>query len=619
MHKLILEPVHSSIVLASAGSGKTTLLKNRYINLVKQGIDPEKILCLTYTNNAAHEMLVRIQHDLGQVLHKHKIATIHSYLAGIIRSFPEECGLKPDFEIVDDDLLRSIILNNIHYFQQFLSGKIITLENNIEDFVDLLIQIANLDVTVLELNEQFISSRIYTNIRKNLPDNYSETELEILNITLTNELNYIKAILDDFFLNYCEGRYITFTNIIATARKLLDDQDLRYWIMYKIDSGIQHLMLDEAQDITSHQIEVLEPIINNIIEDPDKSLFIVGDIKQSIYSFQGSNSDYFKMFLNNIETNLKIYHKSYAVEKLNNTYRSSIAVINHVNQVYSNHQKLAALKVDGDFTHTTFNNNQGGVFEYSIDAKSQKNEAISNKILDIIRAKSEQFLLSDIMILLRSRGVLFETIKSILRFNNIEYSSREKIVLQENEVFKDIINIFRYVYLQNDDFTKYRIQSLYGTIIESVKSDISYLNLLTVIYKHAPASPNIHSIVYNLVADKIYLTPVKMIEYLISASISVYTDANDFGVKIMTMHGAKGLESEIVILVDSGPASGVFNKFEYSYATKNLVYMPKNSLKSEIFQNISENKKLLEKEEKVRLEYVALTRAKQELHIIQTI
>ena len=91
------------LVLAAAGTGKTRTLVHRVAYLVEQGVDPSRILLLTFTNRAAHEMLERAQKVVGPVASMIWSGTFHSICARLLRRYGAPLGYKSDFPILDEE------------------------------------------------------------------------------------------------------------------------------------------------------------------------------------------------------------------------------------------------------------------------------------------------------------------------------------------------------------------------------------------------------------------------------------------------------------------------------------------------------------------------------------
>ena len=91
--------------------------------------------------------------------------------------------------------------------------------------------------------------------------------------------------------------YLDFDDVIARTARLLGRPDVGPWVQYKLDQGIDHVLIDEAQDTSPTQWQVIDDLTGDFFSGNDshkrRTLFVVGDEKQSIYSFQGARPDIF--------------------------------------------------------------------------------------------------------------------------------------------------------------------------------------------------------------------------------------------------------------------------------------------------------------------------------------
>ena len=108
------------LVLAGPGTGKTFTIIERIKNMLKRGIKPEKILCLTFTDAAANEMKKRIENELNVISCDVQIFTYHSFCANIIDEFPEEFELNPNYKIITDSISKTFIRECIEEINSFL-------------------------------------------------------------------------------------------------------------------------------------------------------------------------------------------------------------------------------------------------------------------------------------------------------------------------------------------------------------------------------------------------------------------------------------------------------------------------------------------------------------------
>lgn len=295
------------LVLAGAGSGKTRTLVYRVAWLISQGVSPDRILLLTFTNKAANEMMFRVKSILG-FSESQKLplwgGTFHSVANRLIRMYGKEIGIKPNFTILDAEDSRALIKN---VAKQYLSG----------------------------LSEKHRPSPA------------------ILQETISFAINSGIEIAESLEIKFSEwqGLQTEFEKITTSYQKqkrdsnLLDFDDLLvFWKMLtehpkigqKLQKMWEYILVDEYQDTNTLQAQ----IIYNLSR-VHQNILVVGDDAQSIYSFRAAD-------IQNILDFPKIF-SGCRVHKLETNYRSTPEILNLANQVIAQNLKqfpknLKALK-----------------------------------------------------------------------------------------------------------------------------------------------------------------------------------------------------------------------------------------------------------------------------------
>jgi DNA helicase-2/ATP-dependent DNA helicase PcrA len=294
------------LVLAGAGSGKTRVITHRIVHLIEQaGVPPWQILAVTFTNKAAGEMKKRVDKMLGSALRESSplISTFHSLCVRILRRHIEElgAGYTRNFTIYDEDdqarLLRAI-------------RKEIGVED--KDLSDRLVLSA-----ISRAKSQSISPTAYAN-----QDWDQDRRQKIARIYALYEerLNQSNALdFDDLLLK-----------AVSLLRRSGQTRDL-YHQRYR------HVMIDEFQDTNAIQYELARLIVTNSTHMKHegaetlwdrRSLCVVGDVDQSIYSWRGSDFNIILGFQHDFEGTKLI--------KLEDNYRSTQTILNAANSVIQN-------------------------------------------------------------------------------------------------------------------------------------------------------------------------------------------------------------------------------------------------------------------------------------------
>ncbi len=123
------------------------------------------------------------------------------------------------------------------------------------------------------------------------------------------------------------NNYLDYNDLISKGSELLNNKEISQWIKYKLDGAISHILVDESQDTNNNQWKIIKAISDDFFDKNDetgeeRTIFIVGDEKQSIYSFQGADpsifNDVFYYYSQKLEQNNSKMHNI----SLNNSFRS---------------------------------------------------------------------------------------------------------------------------------------------------------------------------------------------------------------------------------------------------------------------------------------------------------
>ena len=288
------------LVLAGAGSGKTKLLTSRIAYLIQNGVKPRNILAVTFTNKAAKEMKERLGNILGQDVVKYMwVGTFHGICGRILRenienySFQSGKNLDKNFSIYDENDSNAVIkqavkklnLDDKVYAPKLVKTVISNAKNKMQDAY-----------TFATFARDFKSQKIATI--------YEEYE---------NALNNNNA--------------IDFDDMLLLTVKLLEQCKEVRQLYY---DRFQHILVDEFQDTNMAQYKLINMLYtNNEAEIPDeRSLCVVGDVDQSIYSWRGA--DY------TIILNFQKDFKKTKLIKLEQNYRSTANILNVANAIIEN-------------------------------------------------------------------------------------------------------------------------------------------------------------------------------------------------------------------------------------------------------------------------------------------
>lgn len=288
-----LKVVHGAegpcLVLAGAGSGKTRTIVYRVAYLIERGVDPSRILLVTFTNKAAKEMLSRVEMLLGYYPDGLWGGTFHSVANRILRKYATRAGYKSNFTILDEEDAKGIIkvcikdLNINTKARRFPSPAVLK---------DIISYSANAGKSV----EKTVDYK-YPNF------------LEIL--------NDIEAVRDAYDKKKRQANAMDFDDLLHNLLKLLkEDTELGQ----RLSQGFKYVLVDEYQDTNVVQAQIVNQMARH-----HKNILVVGDDAQSIYSFRAAN-------LRNILDFPKIYEKTKTF-RLETNYRSTPEILDLANNI----------------------------------------------------------------------------------------------------------------------------------------------------------------------------------------------------------------------------------------------------------------------------------------------
>lgn len=305
------------LVLAGAGSGKTKLLTSRIAYLIQNGVRPRNILAVTFTNKAAKEMKERLGNILGENVVKYMwVGTFHGICGRILRenienySFQSGKRLDKNFSIYDETDSNAVIKQAIKKL--------------------------NLDDKVYAPK---LVKTVISNAKNKMQDAYT-----FATFARDFKSQKIAQIYEEYENSLNNNNAIDFDDMLMLTVKLLEQcKEVRQ----QYYDRFQHILVDEFQDTNMAQYKLINMLYTNLEPDiPDeRSLCVVGDVDQSIYSWRGA--DY--MIILNFQKDFK---KTKLI-KLEQNYRSTANILNVANAIIENNTErvdkvLYSQKGDGE-------------------------------------------------------------------------------------------------------------------------------------------------------------------------------------------------------------------------------------------------------------------------------
>jgi len=654
------------MVIAGPGTGKTQILSRRVANiLTNYHTNPEEIVCLTYTEAGASEMLDRLEGLIGEEGRNVRVSTIHSFCSELILENSDLFGEEPKVittaakyeilkEIIDEHVTEESPLyknsgNRYSSKEQLLELFTRMKRENLnkDDFekeIDEYFKMIDLSIPGDELYSKF-KYAINSKSKDKKVGDYKDKPLKELQENMEKLLAGVE-IVEKYSDDISNHNYFDFDDMILWTIEKLEEDDA---FQRSVSEGIKYLFVDEFQDTSVIQNKLVDLLVKG---KKNPNIFVVGDDDQSIYRFQGVSAD-----------NIQIFDKKYKPTKivLEENYRSSQAIIDASRQLISlNPREEKVLVAAGD------NKN----YDYQLPIlKSYSN------------AKDEMYgVLSEIEELIQSGvspqeiGVIYgrnsygEEFAKILRDNGIFVQMKENQDLFKEPIFKKIVAILKYLCQPSRDIRALRnivyfdffevelseiakirnlkkdekitipsiaeIDKKLETIRKKVSRSENYLSPMYVlsdilktlgIDEYIMKSKEKYHLVsvlnelYKLMSTECLLHPKLTVkgflnqlsslqEMKVSLPIEEISGSPSNCVQLMTAHGSKGLEFEHVFMMkcNDGKNNGKWPGGENN--SGRFSYPP--SLNGKV-----ENESQLKEEENRRLFYVAMTRAKKVLHL----
>ena len=829
-------PNRSTWLSANAGSGKTRVLTDRVARLFLEGVDPQHILCLTYTKAAASEMENRLFRRLGnwamlddaalsdalrqlgadidlsgrkleraRTLFARavetpgglKIQTIHSFCAALLRRFPLEAGVNPQFTEIDEraaELLRGEIVDQMAEGSDAalvtnvarscgvsdfpaLTDKIVRMRDgfaqpldgakalelfgqpatltkdailgqvfapNTRALLNTLVEalksgsstdvraagrlatIGELDLGALAIletvlltgsgaNDPFsakIGSFPTKGTREKIAALMPEVEdlmrgvegardqrLALLAAERTVALHQFgRAFLQRYEQAKAQLGWLDFDDLISRTQALLTETEAADWVRFKIDGSIDHILVDEAQDTSPAQWRVIEKLAEEFGSGEGskpgvtRTLFVVGDKKQSIYSFQGADPREFDRMQRDLSERFRCAGQDVKELTLDYSFRSSKAILSLVDAVFDGSGNA---RFDIPTHHVAFNTDMpgrvdwwpvlpkqddedDGDWEDPVDRRSPKHhdsllaEHIAQQIEHIVeteqlplgQGRARPVRYGDFLILVRRRRGLFSEIIRACKTRNLPIAGTDRLRVGAETAVKDIAALLAFLDTPQDSLSL--ATALRSPMFGWTERDLFQLahyrqtdDLWPALFAKAETYPETVAVLRDLREKVDYLRPYELIERLLTRhdrrrmllarlgqeaedgidallaqavtyernavpsltgflswletddlEIKRQIDSATDQIRVMTVHGAKGLEAPIVILPDCAERRETVRDEVITLDAKPIWKPAKDEMPSVVTRRVEAIRNSQE-EENLRLLYVALTRAEK--------
>jgi len=556
----VLQKDGPMFILAGAGSGKTKVITHKVAYLIKTGIDPENILCVTFTNKAASEMRERIEKILlrfdVRLSQKPTIATFHSLCAKILRIEGKHLGIANSFLIYDTQ-------DQLDAIKQAMQK----LSLSIKDYKP-----SSVLANISQAKNELINSDEYHSFAR------GQFQQKVAQVYPVYQ-NILK-----------ENHALDFDDLLF---KIVDLFKENQQILEKYQDRFRYILIDEYQDTNRAQY-----ILTKLLAKKYNNICVVGDFSQSIYSWRGADFQNLSKFKDDFK-NVKTF-------KLSQNYRSTQKILDAASSVISKNASHPILNLWTD--------NKTGDDLVIFEARNEHHEGdfIVEQIISM-KQRDSGLKYSDFAVLYRTNAQS-RILEEVFIHQAIPYVLIGGTRFYERKEIKDILAYLKILSNPKDNVSLKRIEKLGKTrhkkfinfqenaniqgkqtieILDSVVATVDYLSFYD--EKDEEDRQRLENIKelrsvaleFPIIID--FLENVSLVEQeYMPDNPSKNDKQKKDAVVLMTLHAAKGLEFPIVFMV--GMEEGIFPH------SRSL--MEKNEL-----------------EEERRLCYVGITRAKQKLFL----
>ncbi|HEY0214207.1 MAG TPA: double-strand break repair helicase AddA [Paenirhodobacter sp.] len=489
--------------------------------------------------------------------------------------------------------------------------------------------------------------------------------------------------------------WLDFDDLIQRAGALLSSPSVAQWVLFRLDGGIDHILVDEAQDTSPGQWRVIERLADEFTagegaRDEPRTIFVVGDRKQSIYSFQGADLQRYEAMRAHFAQKFAVIGRPLQDAELQHSFRSSLAVLRLVDLTFA---VGGAVGLGGAPEHVAFfealpgrvdlwpavapaDTAQDEAWEDPVDQPGAEDahvvlaRTVAAEIHAMIQAGVQipdrdgprPVHEGDFLILVQRRSVLFQEIIRACKAAGLAVAGADRLKLGAELAVRDITAVLAFLATPEDDLSLaealrspifgWTEQQLYDlaqprkgylwqalrtsgradslAIVQDLLDQTDFLRpydlIERLLNRHggrdrliarlgAEAEDGIDELISQSLAYESTEIPslTGFLGWLGADEIEVKRQLENEGrtIRVMTVHGSKGLESPIVVLPDTAKPRGARGGELYPAKDGTILWRGGTTVAPPAMQALAEAEQTRLREERMRLLYVALTRAEK--------
>jgi len=523
-------------------------------------------------------------------------------------------------------------------------------------------------------------------------------------------LIFATALLDAYDAKKRARNWLDYDDLILHTQALLAAGSGRAaWVLYKLDGGLDHILVDEAQDTNPDQWAVVEALANEFFagagaRDIPRTIFGVGDAKQSIYGFQRADPRIFAGTREQFRARVQAAERRWEQVPLDVSFRSTTAVLDTVDRVFADAAARDGLLFgESDVAHESARIGQAGLVELWAPVEPEaedmpapwkppvergEGESSQSRFADILagriaamcngsdRLESHDRAIQpgDIMVLVRRRNTFMDELVRRLKERDVPVAGIDRLVLTNHIAVMDLLSLGRFLLLPDDDLSlaetlkspmfglddddlfslaygrgernlwqvllgRQHLKASWGVAARTLSDLLARADRMTPYELFAEALSRPHGrqailarlgteaidpldelLAQALAFERAHLPSLQgFLHWLDSGDVVVKRDLDVGGgggaVRVMTVHGAKGLEAPIVFLPDSLQAPAHSPMLAWDPENEGVLWPPSAAMRNGLSEAWIEEAKGRDREEYRRLLYVAMTRAADRLYV----
>ncbi len=516
------------------------------------------------------------------------------------------------------------------------------------------------------------------------------------------------ALMDAYAERKSARATLDYDDLVSTALDLLRRPGVAPWVLFKLDGGIDHILIDEAQDTNPEQWSIVATLAEEFYagegaRDQARTIFAVGDAKQSIFSFQRADPHAFLRMRNHFEARISAARQDWQVVPLDISFRSTEPVLRAIDAIFRHEAAHDGVALDaGEIRHIAARTGQAGLVELWPPALPQPDEPPDPMALPVTRrrtteprtrvaaaiaatigqwlerremleARGRPIRPGDIMVLVRRRNEFVGELLRALKQRNIPVAGADRLILTEQLAVQDLVALGRFLLLPEDDLTLATVLKgpLFGMSEETLfdlAHDRGKERLWARLRAGAAGDPRLRDAAdrlsallaradfippYELYAEilgaqggrralleRLGLEAEDPVEEFLALALAYEREhvpslqgflrwlaagdtevKRDFGarqrdeVRILTVHGAKGLEAPVVFLPDTMQVPNPPESLLWTARDGIPLWCPRRALAVSAYSVEKQALRARQLQEYRRLLYVALSRAQDRLYI----